>query len=118
MNDSNTNISFFKAEIARFVQERNWIGYHTVKNLIQALGIEVAELSEIFLFKDFPIDEIQKNENLITSISDEIADIFIYLVSLINVLNVDLTESFNMKMQKNKKKYSLKEFHDGSYNKK
>jgi len=117
-NDKNTSIAFFKEIVKDFVKKRNWSNYHTPKNLIQALGIEIAELSELFLFKEYSVDEILKNKSLFESISDELADIFIYLISLVNCLGIDLTKSFTKKMEKNETKYSIKEFNDGKYYKK
>jgi len=117
-NDKNTSIAFFKEIVKDFVKKRNWSDYHTPKNLIQALGIEIAELSELFLFTEYSVDEILKNKSLIVSISDELADIFIYLISLVNCLGIDLTKSFSKKMEKNERKYPIKEFNDGKYYKK
>ncbi len=117
-NDKNTSIAFFKEIVKDFVKKRNWSNYHTPKNLIQALGIEIAELSELFLFKEDSVDDILKNSSLFESISDELADIFIYLISLVNCLGIDLTKSFTKKMEKNVRKYPIKEFNDGKYYKK
>ncbi len=117
LEDTNTTISFFKKEVERFVKERRWTKFHNPKDLIQAIGIEVSELSEIFLFKDLSIDTIHNDKDILKNISDEIADVFIYLVSLLNSLNVDLTSVFITKMKKNKDKYSIDEFDDGSYRK-
>lgn len=117
-NDKNTSITFFKEIVKDFVKNRNWSNYHTPKNLIQALGIEIAELSELFLFKEYSVDDILKNSSLFESISDELADIFIYLISLVNCLGIDLTKSFTKKMEKNDRKYPIKEFNDGKYYKK
>jgi NTP pyrophosphatase (non-canonical NTP hydrolase) len=97
-NDKQTTLSYFKDEIAEFVNKREWGKYHTPKNLIQALQIEAAELSELFLFKDYPIEHILSNPELLEDISDEIADIFIYLISLVNVCKIDLTEAFSKKV--------------------
>ncbi|NVM18351.1 MAG: nucleotide pyrophosphohydrolase [Candidatus Lokiarchaeota archaeon] len=116
-DDDNTSVSFFKKEVQKFVRERNWTKFHTPKNLIQALSIEVSELSEIFLFKDISIETIKNDMSLLENISDEIADVFIYLVSLVNSINLDLTSAFIKKMEKNKDKYSLEEFNNGSYQK-
>jgi len=118
IDDLKTPVVFFKNQVKDFVEKRNWSKYHTIKNLIQALGIEVAELSEIFLFKDLEKSQIMRNPKLMEEISDEIADIFIYLISLVNVLDLDLTTAFLKKMSKNKKKYPLKEFKNGNYYKK
>lgn len=118
VHDQNTLISFFKKEVNNFVNSRNWTKYHTPKNLIQALMIEAAELSQCLLFKEDEIENILKDEALIADISDEIADVFIYLISIVNVLGLDLTKIFIQKMEKNKEKYPIKEFNDGKYYKK
>ena len=117
-NDDNTEISVFKNEVNKFVIERNWLQYHSPKNLIQAISVEVGELMELFLFKDYSVDEILNKKNLIKNVSDEIADVFIYLICLINSLNLDLTKIFMKKMIKNKEKYATDEFNDGFYRKK
>jgi NTP pyrophosphatase (non-canonical NTP hydrolase) len=117
INDNNTSVSFFKKEVQKFVKERNWAKYHTPKNLIQAMSIEVSELSEIFLFKDISLETIQSDETLLENISDEIADVFIYLISLVNSVHLDLARAFKKKMEKNKVKYSLDEFSSGIYQK-
>ncbi|MCK4481346.1 MAG: nucleotide pyrophosphohydrolase, partial [Candidatus Lokiarchaeota archaeon] len=79
---------------------------------------EAGELSQLLLFKDYKVEEIWNNKKLLTNISDEIADVFIYLISLINALDLDLSQIFKKKMEKNKKKYSSKEFNNGNYYKK
>ena len=117
-NDQNTAISFFKEEVKKFVENRNWSKYHTPKNLVQAINCEAGELSQLLLFKNYTRDDIWKSESLLTNISDEIADVFIYLISLINALDLDLHQIFMNKMEKNKKKYSSKEFNNGTYYKK
>ena len=117
LNDSNTPISFFKENVKMFVNKRNWIKYHTPKNLVQAINCEAGELSQLLLFKDYRKEDIWNDKKLLTNISDEIADVFIYLISFINSINLDLTSAFTKKMEKNKEKYSLKEFNNGSYQK-
>ena len=117
-NDNNTVISFLKNDVKKFVEEREWTRYHTPKNLIQALQIEAAELSELLLFKEMAKDDILQNEELINKLSNEMADVLIYLISLSNSLNIDLAQSFIKKMEINKNKYSIKEFNDGMYYKK
>jgi len=124
MNESNevkdllTTISFFKKEVKKFVEDRNWNKYHTPKNLVQAINCEAGELSQLLLFKDYTIEEIWNNKDLLSDISEEIADVFIYLISLINALHLDLSQIFTNKMKKNKKKYSSNEFNNGIYYKK
>ena len=118
IDDNNTLISYFKEEVKRFVEARNWIKYHTPKNLVQAINCEAGELSQLLLFKDYTKDDVLNNPELLIDISDEIADVFIYLVSLLNCLDIDLRDVFEKKMHKNKQKYSIEEFNDGTYFKK
>jgi NTP pyrophosphatase (non-canonical NTP hydrolase) len=118
INDSKTFVSFFKEEVNSFVKNRNWRSYHTPKNLVQAINCEAGELSQLLLFKDYTVEEILNNKKLLEDISDEIADVFIYLISLINALDLDLSRIFLKKMKKNKEKYSSKEFKNGTYYKK
>jgi NTP pyrophosphatase (non-canonical NTP hydrolase) len=117
-DDSTATISFFKTQVKKFVEKRNWTQYHTPLNLVQAIGIELAELSELFLFKDLPKEELMEDELLLERVKEELADVFIYLISFVNSLDLDLTLSFIEKMKKNDKKYSISEFKDGNYYKK
>lgn len=118
LNDSNTSVSYFKDEVKNFVNKRDWIRYHSPKNLVQAIHCEAGELSQLLLFRDYTKDDIWNEKELISDISDEIADVFIYLISLINLLNLDLSQIFTKKMIKNKIKYSIEEFNNGNYYKK
>ena len=117
-SDKDSTISDLKIVIAKFVEERDWSKYHTIKSLIQAIQIEAAELSELFLFKELSVDDVISNKELYENVSDEIADVFIYLLSLINTLDLDLTNIFLKKMEKNRQKYSTEEFNKGNYHKK
>jgi len=118
MSDENTNISFLKEEVRKFIQKREWTKFHTPKNLAQALNCEAGELSQLLLFKDYLPEDIKKDRELYQKISDELADVLIYLISFSNSLNIDITKSFVQKMVKNRKKYSIDEFNDGKYYKK
>ena len=118
LNDSNVSISVFKDVVRKFVNKRNWTNYHTPKNLVQAINCEAGELSQLLLFKEYKKEEIWNDEKLLTNLSDEIADVFIYLISLINLLNLDLSQIFAKKMEKNKEKYNINEFNNGLYYKK
>jgi NTP pyrophosphatase (non-canonical NTP hydrolase) len=117
LNDKNSNIAFFKEYVKEFVDKRNWNKYHNPNNLAQAITIEAAELLELFLFRDITKKDILENKRLKTRISEEISDIFIYLISLVNNLELDLTTIFLDKMNKNSVKYPLNKFNSGKYEK-
>ncbi|MHA1820751.1 MAG: nucleotide pyrophosphohydrolase [Promethearchaeota archaeon] len=128
-SDENTNILKLRQEMEDFLNERGWKSYHKPKELAIALSIEAAELLELFLFKD-PTNEQSPNESpekpngitispeLKKRIEEEAADIFAYLISLINAIDSDLTRIYLDKMKKNREKYPVSEFHDGYYRKK
>jgi len=102
-----------RSVVDHFIEERRWKDYHSPKSLAVALSIESAELLENFLFK--PDDYIPEDtENL----EDEIADVFIYLMSLCNTLEIDdFSRIFTRKMQKNRLKYPVDKFSGENYEK-
>ena len=117
MSDNTFSISELKEEMAKFVKERKWTTYHHPKELAIAISIESNELLELFLFENRSLNEIRGNSKLIQMISEEIADVFAYLISMINTLDLDLTTIFKKKMERNRVKYPLQEF-IGKYYKK
>jgi NTP pyrophosphatase (non-canonical NTP hydrolase) len=117
-HDDNITVSYFKNEVAKFIKDRGWLKYHTPKNLVQAINCEAGELSQLLLFKDYTKEDIWNDKELLANISEELADVFIYLISLINLLELDLSHTFMNKMAKNNKKYNIKEFNNGVYYKK
>jgi len=117
MNDISSSISELKEIMVKFVEERDWATYHHPKELAIALSIESNELLELFLFENRKLNEIHENSELMHSISEEVADVFAYLLSMVNTLGLDLTTIFLNKMKKNRVKYPIKEF-NGNYQKK
>ena len=106
MNDNSTQIEILKNLVKKFVKARKWEGFHLPKNLSMSIAIESAELMEIFqwLTNEQSL-ALKKNKKKKTEIEDEVADIAIYLLSLCNVLEVDLAKAISNKMKKNNKKY-------------
>lgn len=89
-----------------FRKERNWEQFHDSKNLSIALSIETNELLEHFLWVDK--DEIRLfNQEKILSISEEIADVFIYLSYLSHSLNIDIEDAVIRKLEINSQKYPI-----------
>lgn len=90
--------------IRQFRDERDWMKFHDPKNLSISITIEAAELLEHFQWKDEDAVASHVSQNL-ESISDEIADIAIYLLELADNLGIDLTTAINSKLDKNEKRY-------------
>jgi NTP pyrophosphatase (non-canonical NTP hydrolase) len=92
--------------IIKFRNDRDWSQFHTIKDLCIGLGIEVAELQELFLWKNN--EELSKTlETKKESIGDELADIFIFLAYISNDLGIDLNQAINRKINKNNEKYPI-----------
>ncbi|QEE16370.1 nucleotide pyrophosphohydrolase [Promethearchaeum syntrophicum] len=112
-NDSSTTIMDFRRKVKNFIDERDWNQYHSPKALAIALNIEAAELLEVFLFQSD--DFVPKN---LDSLTDEMADVFIYLINLVNSLKLEnFTEIIAQKIEKNAIKYPIKEFSAKNYKK-
>ena len=62
-------------KIIQFRDARQWGQYHDPKNLSEALGIEAAELQEIFLWKT-PEESRNLSQKDTSRVSEEIADIW------------------------------------------
>jgi NTP pyrophosphatase (non-canonical NTP hydrolase) len=85
--------------VVRFRDARNWRIFHdSPKNLAQAIAVEASELSELYLWNRQP----RKDD-----VTDEMADVLIYLLSLADILEVELGEAVIRKIAKNEKKYPI-----------
>ena len=103
-------------KIVKFRDEREWAKYHTPKNLVLSLLIELGELAEHFQWQeDNEIFQLLGGNNKVKEqIKEEIADVAIYLFLLANELGIDLERAILEKIKKNEKKYPVEKV-TGSY---
>ncbi len=107
--DSKTNIQELKEKVKKFCEDRNWDQYHNAKELTIGIITESSELLQHFRFKsEEEIDDIFKDFNRRNEISEELADVFYFVIRLAQKYNIDLTIELNKKMQKNEQKYPIK----------
>lgn len=95
------------AEAVRaFGRERDWHLYHSPKNLTSALIVEAAELLEPF---QWLTQEESRNlpAHKKEAVRQEMADVFIYLISLANCLDIDLLKAAEDKLAINAAKYPV-----------
>ena len=92
--------------IETFVRERDWEQFHSPKNLVMALSVECAELVEHFQWSSEDASRAPPPAEL-EAIGDEIADVFVYLSRVAQVLHVDLLDVVTRKMAKNAAKYPV-----------
>ncbi len=88
------SINSLRRIVCKFRDERSWRKYHKPKDLAISIAIEAAELLEIFQWlKDEEVEQLTKKPKFILKIAEEMADIMIYLLSLSDILNIDLGKS-------------------------
>lgn len=105
LNDFNVNIAHIKSLIKDFEIERGWDKFRNPKDLSMSIAIEAAELMEIFQWdttdEALKIKESDKYEHF----KEELADVFIYTMSLANSLNIDMYDTVKDKLYKNSLKH-------------
>ncbi|HSC78900.1 MAG TPA: nucleotide pyrophosphohydrolase [Chitinolyticbacter sp.] len=93
-------------EIRDFARARDWERYHTPKNLVMAMSVEMAELVEHFQWltpeeaQAIALDPVRR-----VPVEEEMADVLIYMLRLADVLGVDVEAAIADKMTKNARKY-------------
>ncbi|MDA8669199.1 nucleotide pyrophosphohydrolase [Alphaproteobacteria bacterium] len=98
------NFNKINKEIKSFVDERDWDQFHSPKNLSMALSVEASELVEIFQWLNNK--DIEENkEKIHQAVKEEVVDIFYYVVSMCQKMDINLEDAFYEKMKKNKLKY-------------
>ncbi|MDP7397487.1 MAG: nucleotide pyrophosphohydrolase [Lentisphaeria bacterium] len=108
MNDDTTTIAALKEQVRTFAVARDWLQFHTPKNLSMAIAAEAAELMEHFLWCDGPgSGQLAADPEKAVAIREEVADIVIYTLELANVIGLDLAEAIAAKMQINADKYPV-----------
>lgn len=106
--DRNTNIHEIREKIREFILEREWEKFHNPKDLAISISLESAELMELFQWKSLEeIEELENFPSFTTRISDELADIIIYSLSLANKLEIDISSAVLKKIEKNGQKYPV-----------
>lgn len=94
--------------IADFAARRDWDQFHTPKNLVMALTGEVGELSEIFQWlTPEESSAITDDARGRAKVEEELADVFIYLLRLADVLGVDLVAAAEAKVGLNEHRYPV-----------
>jgi NTP pyrophosphatase (non-canonical NTP hydrolase) len=87
--------------LQKFAEDRDWVQFHTPKNLAMALAAEAGELLEIFQWLT-PAESSHLDDGTVRSaVADELADILQYLIRLADVLDIQLNHALWEKLQRN-----------------
>jgi dCTP diphosphatase len=98
------SLNDLRARLQTFIDERDWQQFHSPKNLAMAMIVEAAELVEHFQWateqqsREMPADKREQ-------VAHEIADTFVYLLRIAEVLGIDLITAANDKITLNAQKY-------------
>jgi NTP pyrophosphatase (non-canonical NTP hydrolase) len=90
------------AAIIEFRDRRDWEQFHYPKDLAAGISIEAAELQELFLWKgQESAEEVRTDAPRMEEITDEVADVAIYLILMAHTLDIDLPRAIDHKLRKN-----------------
>lgn len=99
-----TELTDLKQRLREFARARDWEQFHSPKNLAMALIVEAAELVEQFQWLT-EAQSAQLTSEQRHAVEHELADVFIYLTRLADILNVDLYAAAARKIALNEQKY-------------
>ncbi|MFD1658725.1 nucleotide pyrophosphohydrolase [Streptomyces caeni] len=100
------DVARLQRRLAEFAAARDWQRYHTPKNLVAALSVEASELVEIFQWLT-PEESVRVMEDQGTAhrVTDEVADVFAYLLQLCEVLGIDALAALDAKIDRNEERF-------------
>ncbi|MCW2879642.1 MAG: nucleotide pyrophosphohydrolase [Sphaerisporangium sp.] len=101
------------ARLRDFARERDWEQFHTPKNLAMALAGEVGELVAELQWLT-PSESAHPDDETLARVRSEIADVTIYLVRLADLLDVDLMDAANAKLDENGRRYDPEHYRGSS----
>lgn len=103
------------AQLEAFASKREWGQFHTPKNLAMALAGETGELMALLQWmSDDQIENGLSEEEFRSELSDELADVLMYLVRLADVAGIDLAQATQRKIEANEDRYDPKVFRGSS----
>ena len=105
--DKITTIDELKKNLKEFVRERDWEQFHHPKDLALSLTLESTEVLELFQWNNKTLEELKKDPEFMENMKDELADVLTHTLNLCNYLEIDLSSSFEKKIEKSAKKYPI-----------
>lgn len=108
MNKTLIDVEGATQALRQFADARDWQQFHSPKNLVMALSGEVGELTEIFQWmSEADSHGAASAPGTARAVSDELADVALYLIRLADVLGVDLNAAITEKLAANAAKYPV-----------
>ena len=102
------DIEELQQKVIEFRDARDWAQYHNPKDLAISLSLEVAELLEIFQWKDLQeVEAIKSGPESRRRVKEELGDILIYALNMCHAFGFDPSEVILEKLEINEKKYPV-----------
>ena len=89
-----------------FADARDWEKFHSPKNLAMAIASEAGELLDLFQWLTEEESRNLSDDNRRRA-TEEVADIFIYLLRLGDKLGIDVGKAIGQKIELNERKYPV-----------
>lgn len=113
MGDEET-LGELRKRVADFVSRRDWEVFHNPKDLAIAMAVEASELLELFQWRS-PEEVEELLPELRGRMEEELADIFIYGLSMANTLDMDLSAAILRKLEANERRFPVERFKGRAY---
>ena len=105
---SESSVAALTSLVRAFATSRDWQQFHSARNLVLALVGETGELAAEFQWiSDDNIVNALQDADKREAVGSELADVFIYLLRLADVLEIDLSEELKKKIAINEKRYPV-----------
>jgi len=103
---SESSVAELMSLVRSFADNRDWQQFHTARNLVLALIGETGELAAEFQWiGDDNIVKALQDTDKRKAVGSELADVFIYLLRLADVVEIDLAEELKKKIAINEERY-------------
>jgi NTP pyrophosphatase (non-canonical NTP hydrolase) len=102
------SVSILSETVQKFCEERDWDQFHPAKDLAIGLSTESNELLDLFRFKsDADILAKLQTPEFKEKVSDELADVFFFVLRFAQMNQINLAQSLERKLTKNSLKYPV-----------
>ena len=105
---SESSVAELTILVRAFADKRDWQQFHTARNLVLALVGETGELAAEFqwISDDNIVSALQDTDKR-EAVGSELADVFIYLLRLADVIGINLVEELGKKIMVNEERYPV-----------
>ena len=95
-------------QLVAFRDARDWRQFHSLKNLMLSLNLEVSELLELAQWKsDDQVEAAIPEPEFKVRMAEECADVFLYLLLIAERAGIDLPSAAAAKIERNGIKYPV-----------